>query len=86
MFVTEEKMVKDMQTLSLELAALNNTPISTPEPIITETKSDDDEDSENERDNNDNETRIELHKLLKEQLKHDDLQDSLINKLCEIER
>jgi hypothetical protein len=24
MFVTEEKMVKDMQTLSLELEALNN--------------------------------------------------------------
>lgn len=39
MFVTEEKMVKDMQTLSLELAALNghqNTPVNVSSPAVEE--------------------------------------------------
>jgi hypothetical protein len=44
----------------------------------------DSSDSENEK--NFQETRFELHKLLRDSLKNDDLQDSLISKLCEIER
>jgi hypothetical protein len=32
MFITEEKMVKEMQTLSLELAALNNNNNNIPSP------------------------------------------------------
>ena len=32
------------------------------------------------------ETYIELHDLVKERLKHDDLQDRVIKKICEIER
>jgi len=85
-FVTEEKMVKDMQTLSLDLAALNNTPSPTPqieeEPVIDEPQTDE-EDNNN---NNEKEPHIEIHKSLKDSLKTDDLQDSLISKLCEIER
>jgi len=44
----------------------------------------DSSDSENEK--NIQETHFELHKLLKDSLKNDDLHDSLISKLCEIER
>lgn len=33
-----------------------------------------------------NDTQFELHKLLKDTLRRDDLQDSLINKLCDLER
>jgi hypothetical protein len=37
MFITEEKMVKEMQTLSLELAALNNVnSLPSPTPSIEE--------------------------------------------------
>lgn len=37
MFITEEKMVKEMQTLSLELAALNNVnSLPNPTPPIEE--------------------------------------------------
>ena len=35
MFVTEDKMVKEMQTLSLELAALNNRQNTPPAPPST---------------------------------------------------
>jgi len=42
--------------------------------------------SDNENEKNNQETRFELHKLLKDSLKNDDLHDSLISKLCEIER
>ncbi|CAF3782654.1 unnamed protein product [Adineta steineri] len=94
MFVTEEKMLKEMQTLSLDLASLNNnnnnipntTPQIIPEPIDEEIKSNDEDSSDEEQEKNTQETRVELHKLLKDSLKNDDLQDSLISKLCEIER
>lgn len=77
MFVTEEKMVKEMQTLSLELQAMNNVQAETkpPEPmsneIIEEKKQ---------------EPHIEIHDLFKDTFKNDDLQDSFIAKLCEMER
>jgi hypothetical protein len=32
------------------------------------------------------ETRFEFHKLLKDNLRNNDLQDNLINKLCDLER
>lgn len=91
MFVTEDKMVKEMQTLSLELAARNNTPTPSPENVINEAKPNeidfiDEDDSNSDKDIDEKETCIELHKLLKDHLKHDDLQDRLINKLCDIER
>jgi hypothetical protein len=84
-------MVKEMQTLSLDLTALNNnnTPNSTPEPIIEEISSpkiEEADSSDDEKDKNYKETRFELHKLLRERLKDDDLQDNLIVKLCENER
>jgi hypothetical protein len=95
-FVTEDKMVKEMQTLSLDLAGVNNTnqPSSTPlynstEPIgdkIPSSAIEDDSSEDDEKDNKIQETRFELHKLLRERLKEDDLQDNLITKLCEIER
>jgi len=92
-FVTEEKMVKEMQTLSLDFSAItnnnnNNIPISISEPIIEEIQSPktEDDSSDDEKDKNTQETRFELHKLLRERLKDDDLQDNLLRKLCEIER
>jgi hypothetical protein len=87
MFVTEDKMVKEMQTLSLELAALKNTngiPKST-SPIQEKSIADDIE-SDEEDSSDEKESYIEFHKLLKDSLKNDDLQDSLISKLCENER
>ena len=86
-------MVKEMQTLSLDLAVLNNNnndiSTSTPEPIIDEMPSpkiEEADSSDDEKDKNYKETRFELHKLLRERLKEDDLQDNLIAKLCENER
>ncbi|CAF0849379.1 unnamed protein product [Rotaria sp. Silwood1] len=101
MFVTEEKMLKEMQTLSLDLISPDNNtlPISTSsnneelimDEIPTNKKnegdnSDDDDDDDDEKEKCSEETRFQLHKLLKESLKKDDLQDSLISKLCDIER
>ena len=39
-----------------------------------------------EDDNHKQGTHLEIHRLLKDSLKKDDLQDSLISKLCENER
>ncbi|CAF2372213.1 unnamed protein product [Rotaria sp. Silwood2] len=101
MFVTEEKMLKEMQTLSLDLVPPDNNTIPIPassindELIIDEIPTnkineddhnDEDDDDDDEKEKCSEETRFELHKLLKDSLKNDDLQDSLLNKLCEIER
>jgi hypothetical protein len=83
MFVTEEKMVKEMQTLSLELTALNHVNTApNPTSTIEEDLSIDDEEDNHEK----KETHIEMHQLLKDRLKNDDLQDNLLTKLCENER
>ncbi|CAF0906134.1 unnamed protein product [Adineta ricciae] len=94
MFVTEEKMVKEMQTLSLELATLNNSPpvteelveIDRPQNEIVQENDLSDDDDDKDKNANIEQTRFELHKLLKDSLKKDDLQDSVLSKLCEIER
>ncbi|CAF3658603.1 unnamed protein product [Rotaria socialis] len=97
MFVTEEKMVKEMRTLSLDLLPpdTNNVQVSADdfvESIVDDVQTnnrdddDDDDDDDDEKEKCSEETRFELHKLLKESLKNDDLQDSLISKLWEIER
>ncbi|CAF2682993.1 unnamed protein product [Rotaria sp. Silwood2] len=82
MFITEEILIENMQTLSLDLLENKNTSIS-------QNSQDDEEENinQNETDNvSRKETRFELHKLLKENLRKDDLQDSLINKLYDFER
>ncbi|CAF1407645.1 unnamed protein product [Rotaria sordida] len=105
MFVTEEKMVKEMQTLSLDLLpSLNNNNNNNTIPITTSSNNNelildeiqtnqkkeddntDDDDDDDEKEKCSEETRFELHKLLKKSLKNDELQDSLISKLCDIER
>ncbi|CAF1393191.1 unnamed protein product [Rotaria magnacalcarata] len=94
-FVTEEKMVKEMRTLSLDLLPpdTNNVQVSADDfvesivdDVQTNNSDDDDDDDDGEKEKCSEETRFELHKLLKESLKNDDLQDNLISKLCEIER
>lgn len=50
---------------------------------MTDTVIDDDEDKNEEYTE---ETRLELHRLLKESLKREEIHDSLLSKLCEIER
>jgi len=66
-----------MQTLSLELQAMSNvqTESKPPEPMTSEII----EEKEQE-------PHLEVHDLLKSTLKNDDLQDSFIAKLCEMER
>lgn len=62
--------------------------IDTPQNEIVQENdlSDDDEDVDKDKNENMEQTRFELHKLLKDSLKKDDLQDSVLSKLCEIER
>ncbi|UJR15732.1 hypothetical protein I4U23_002667 [Adineta vaga] len=90
MFVTEEKMVKEMQTLSLDLATLNN-PTSIIGGLTVHDKSskdiiNEDDSSDDDKDKNIDDTHVEFHKLLKDSLKNDDMQDSFLSKLCENER
>jgi hypothetical protein len=78
MFSTDEKLITNMQTLSLDLSVNNNN-----KTLISQK----DEDKKNETNNSSlQETKFELHKLLKDNLRKDDLQDGLINKLCDFER
>jgi len=78
MFLTDEKLITNMQTLSLDLSVNNNNKTSISQK---------DEDKKNETNNSSlQETKFELHKLLKDNLRKDDLQDGLINKLCDFER
>ncbi|CAF4531686.1 unnamed protein product, partial [Rotaria magnacalcarata] len=81
-FFTEEKLIENMQLLSLDLS--ENKSISNSDNSKT-----DDEKSinQNEPDNlSEKETRVEIHKIFKNNLMRDNLQDSLINKLCDYER
>ncbi|CAF3434918.1 unnamed protein product [Rotaria socialis] len=81
-FFTEEKLIENMQLLSLDLS--ENRSISNSDNSKT-----DDEKSinQNEPDNlSEKETRFEIHKLFKNNLIRNNLQDSLINKLCDYER
>ena len=54
--------------------------------IVQENDLSDDDDDDKNKNENVEQTRFELHKLLKDSLKRDDLQDSVLSKLCEIER
>ena len=55
------------------------------DPKVSDIAIEDDNDDDDEEKNS-NGNQLELHKLLKDSLKNDDLQDTLISKLCEIER
>ncbi|CAF3489317.1 unnamed protein product [Rotaria sp. Silwood1] len=81
-FITEEILIKNMQTLSLDLSENKNA------SIFHDLQDDEEENTnQNETDNVSRRgTRFELHKLLKDNLRKDDLQDSLINKLYDFER
>ncbi|CAF4168146.1 unnamed protein product, partial [Rotaria magnacalcarata] len=83
-------MVKEMRTLSLDLLPpdTNNVQVSADDfvesivdDVQTNNSDDDDDDDDGEKEKCSEETRFELHKLLKESLKNDDLQDNLISKL-----
>ncbi|CAF1031485.1 unnamed protein product [Rotaria sordida] len=81
-FLTEEILIKNMQTLSLDLSENKNTSISY-------NLQDDEEENINQNETDKlsrKETRFEIHKLLKDNLRKNDLQDSLINKLYDFER
>ncbi|CAF1404047.1 unnamed protein product [Rotaria sordida] len=80
-FLTEEILIKNMQTLSLDLSENKNTSISY-------NSQDDEEENINQNETDKlsrKETRFEIHKLLKDNLRKNDLQDSLINKLYDFE-
>ena len=58
------------------------------ESIADVIRSDDSDDDEREasKAESSERTRFELHQMVKDSLKSDDLQDKLLNRLCEIER
>ncbi|CAF2120818.1 unnamed protein product [Rotaria magnacalcarata] len=81
-FFTEEKLIENMQLLSLDLS--ENKSISNSDNSKTDGEK---SINQNEPDNlSEKETRVEIHKIFKNNLMRDNLQDSLINKLCDYER
>ncbi|CAF0851646.1 unnamed protein product [Adineta ricciae] len=76
-FVTEEKLIENMRTLSLQIS-VNNQPI--------------DEDQKDEFDQNetdhvlDVDTKYELHTFVKDTLRKDEFQDEFIHKMYDLER
>ncbi|CAF0720050.1 unnamed protein product [Adineta steineri] len=83
MFLTEEKLIENMQSLSLDLSMNNNSTLN------VQTLQENNETKINQNQLNhfcQLETQYELHKLFKDNLANNDLQDRFINKIYNIER